>query len=174
MSWRTPVATHVGTLVLYRPSCLVQGVEGGHEISPNRCEENQRPATALGTPLLTQGACLVPGSSTLPPTVLRLQVASWPWSARTRSNWTNMLLYSPWVLTASPTLPTTTGGLPPPMTQGGCPYPRSVSDIPSKKQCGSQHIPPSARRGWLSRGTLPWCLRNREATAKQLADPGQK
>ena len=27
---------------------------------------------------------------------------------------------------------------------------------------------------WLSRGNLPWCRHNREATAKQLADPGQK
>ena len=53
---------------------------------------NQRPATAHGTPLLTQGACLVSGSSKLPPTVLRLQVASWPLFARSRPNWTNMLL----------------------------------------------------------------------------------
>ena len=108
----------------------------------------------LGTPLLTQGACLVPGFVN----------AATKWFARTRPTGPVVLLYSPWVLTRSPTLPTTTGGFPLPMTQEGCPHHRSVSDIPSMKQCGSQLF-------LRLHGRM---LRNREATAKQLADPGQK
>ena len=73
MPWRTPVATHVGTLVLHRPNCLPRWGVVTCEISPNKCAETNVQQPLTGLPLLTQGACLVPGSSKLPPTCTRIK-----------------------------------------------------------------------------------------------------